>query len=80
MRTVLAALQKAYPTLSPNDIFLSSYMESKLKTVFADSTTMRATRLVEDDNQSTSIAEILFRNMVKLRLEELKEGHDMKGT
>lgn len=79
MFTVLTALLKAYPNPSTDDAFLSGYMKSRMKILFADLTAMRAISLTEAGSHTRSIAELLFTTMITLRLEEVKEEHNTNG-
>ncbi|KAK8022860.1 hypothetical protein PG991_006741 [Apiospora marii] len=73
---VLAALNTAYPS-GTTDMFLSGYLRSRVKALFADPVAMGAmTSTPDDEDRPKSIVEILFETMVKLRLEEDREGCD----
>lgn len=80
LSNVLAVLNTAYPN-GTTDMFLSGYLRSRMKALFADHIAMGAmTSTPDDEDRPKSIVEILFETMVKLRLEEDREGCDEQGV
>lgn len=81
MPAVLVALITAFPNGSTSDVFLSGYLEYRMKTLFTDRGAMRTiTSTPEDDSRMESVAEILFKTMVKLRLEGNGGEHNEQGV
>lgn len=80
MSKVLAVLNTAYPN-GTTDMFLSGYLRSRIKALFADHIAMEAlTDTLDDDEQPKSIVEILFETMVKLQLKDYREECDEQGV
>ncbi|KAK7937600.1 uncharacterized protein PG986_014468 [Apiospora aurea] len=80
MSKVLAVLNTAYPN-GITDMFLSGYLRSRMKALFADRVAMEAlTNTLDDNGQPKSIVEILFETMVKLQLEDGREECDEQGV
>lgn len=78
---LLAILITAYPNGRTDDVFLSGYLETRMKTLFADRVSMRAiTSNSGDVSRAKSIAEILFESTVKLRLEDIEQEYDERGV
>ncbi|KAK6080505.1 hypothetical protein SCUP515_03524 [Seiridium cupressi] len=66
---ILALLTKAYPNPDAEDVWISNYLKTRMSALFADNLAMKEATS-RYGCSTRSIAEILFDNMLRLRLDE----------
>ncbi|KAK9776447.1 hypothetical protein SCAR479_06770 [Seiridium cardinale] len=67
---ILALLTKAYPNPDVDDIWISNYLQARMSALFSDNVAMREATS-RHSRSTSSIAEIPFDNIVRLRVDEI---------